>query len=157
MKSGLGAEVERWVLALRGARGSTPVERLRTASGREPTLAELVEAIATAPTRRAGIAELNDRVAELARELEVEALVPRAAGRIALFGGVGLAIVSVALRLGDAGGPELTAPLLAFALGLSGALACTILGRAADARSQRQREAWSELRRTLDRALPERD
>jgi hypothetical protein len=152
--SGHGANIERWASLVRRSRGSAPLERLRVAARDDIALGELIETLATAPTRAAAVAELNDCIAELSRELEVGAAVPRAAGRIALFSGVGLAVVAVATGLSAAGGVALRPALVAFGSGLLGALACAGLGRAADARSRRQREAWEELRRVLDRVLP---
>lgn len=146
--------MERWSARLRGARGESALVRLRAAARGDDALGELVEAVASAPGRAAGIAELNDRVRELARELEVGASVPRAAGRIALFSGVGLAVVAVAAGLPERGAESVAPALVAFAAGLSGAGVCAGVGRAAGQRGRRQRQAWQELRRTLERVLP---
>jgi hypothetical protein len=152
--SGHGADIERWATVVRRSRGAAPLERLRAAARGDVAFGELIEALATAPTRAAAVAELNDCIAELSRELEVGAAVPRAAGRIALFSGVGLAVIAVAAGLSTTDGAALGPALAAFGIGLLGALACSALGHAADVRSRRQREAWEELRRVLDRVLP---
>jgi hypothetical protein len=152
--TGLGADVERWTAKLGGSRADSPLARLRTAARGDAAFDELVEALAGAPSRAVGIAELNDLVGELARELEVGAAVPRAAGRIALFSGVALAVAAVAAGLPAGGQSSLAPAAAAFGLGLVGALACAALGRAAEGRTRRQREAWEQLRRALERLLP---
>jgi hypothetical protein len=154
VRSGFGAEVERWSARVRAARGADALGRLRAAARGDEALGELVEALASAPGRAAGIAELNDRVSELARELQVGASVPRAAGRIALFSGVGLAVVAIAAGLPERGAGSVVPASVAFAAGLAGAGLCAGLGRAADQRGSRQRQAWAELRRVLERVLP---
>jgi hypothetical protein len=148
---GIGWDVERWTLALRSARTSR--DRLRRAAAGDPGLAALVEAITSAPSRAAAIAELNDRTGELSRDLSVGAELPRSATRIAIATGTACAVIAIAGSIGSS--TAVVEATVAFSIGLGGALGSAAFGRLADARSARHRKDWAELRRVLERALPD--
>jgi hypothetical protein len=153
LTQGIGAQLERWVLALRATRAAD--DRLASAARREPGLAELVEAIAAAPSRAAAVAELNDRAGELSRDLAVGAELPRAATRIALATGTACAVIAIAAELGRSSSGALIESSIAFSFGLAGAAGSAAFGRLAEVRSVRHREHWAELRRVLERSLPD--
>jgi hypothetical protein len=152
LKRGVGAEVARWAALVRGSRGPSAGERLRAAARSNDRLAQLVTALESAPSRDAGIAELNDQALELDRVLDVGAEIPRSAARIALFSGTACAIGVVMTSLDQPG--YVVAAALSFSCGLVGAFGCTLIGRAAREHVQSQRQAWTELGRTLARVLP---
>jgi hypothetical protein len=153
LRRGVGAEIAHWAMLVRGARGEGARERLRAAARSDAGLGELVSAIEHAPSRDAGVAELNDRALELDRVLDVGAEIPRSAARIALFTGTACAIVVVMSSLADK--TALTLAVASFGCGLGGAVGCAMIGRAASARARSQRGAWTELGRALERALPD--
>jgi hypothetical protein len=153
LKQGIGSELELWIRALRSARPAGD-DRLARAAAREPGLAALLDAVASAPSRAAAIAELNDRAGELSRDLAVGAEVPRVAARIALAAGTACAVIAVAGAIGESTSRALLEATFAFCSGLAGAGGSAAFGRLADKRSARHRDNWAELRRAIERSLP---
>jgi len=132
--------------------------------GRERLLAKLAEGnplgdvareVLAAPSKRAGIAVLNEALGDVARELDVSAEVPRSATRVALASGGLLGLVELARRLPDEGVQGLGTALAAAAGGGVAALVCLSLGRVARQRAFRCRNGWDRLSRSLDRLLSE--
>jgi hypothetical protein len=116
-------------------------------------VAELLLRVYEAPTRDAAVAETNLQLAEVSRELDVQAEVPRSSARIALASGTVLALLRVIgdLNAGQPGG-WLWA-LAPFAGGTLSALICAQLGRMAGERARSYREAWNGLSRRLLQAV----
>jgi hypothetical protein len=108
----------------------------------------MVQAMRDAPTQQHRVAELNERRADVARHLAASARVPRAASRVALSTGTLLALIQVATDL-RSGEPSLYWAGLAFAVGVSCALAAQHFGRLADSRSAARWQDWREATRLL--------
>jgi hypothetical protein len=91
---------------------------------------------------------LNERLGEIARQLDVGALIPAFAPRIALATAGLLAVVELA---GSLGGPKpaVTTALAAFAPGVVAMALGIALQKSHAAASARTREAWNELGRLL--------
>lgn len=106
-----------------------------------------------APSHEYGVAMINEHLADVRRELDANAEVPRAAARIAAAAGTALSVFEIARGL-PRGGLVLAWVVAPFALGLAAALVCSQLGRAAERHVSHHREAWKGLRSTLARFLP---
>lgn len=91
---------------------------------------------------------LNERLGDVARQLDVGALIPAFAPRIALGTAGLLAVVELA---GSLGGPEpaVATALAAFAPGVVAMALGIALKKSHGAASARTREAWDELGRLL--------
>ena len=133
---------ERLELALRRAPAGTPPH-------------DVIAAVLGCRSREHGIAELNEILTDFSGELAAGDHVPKSAARIALASGAVLAIVEVARKLPTPEGVSPQVPLVAFALGLAGAVISAALGRSADEVARRQKDAMNELVRLATRALPE--
>jgi hypothetical protein len=96
-----------------------------------------------APSPEHATAAINDRLAEVARDLSVGSELPSAAARIALFAGTGLALIEVARTL--PGPIPIQGALLAFAGGVVGAVSCAELGRRSASMSRALRESWDAV------------
>lgn len=142
----------RWVALVHAARAETAAERLRVAASSDRALSELVESVENALSRDAAIAEIDDRALELDRVLDVGASIPISAARISMFTGTACAIVVVASTRADPS--ALGAAVASFGIGLTGGMACVVLGRLASVRVRDQRAAWGRLSRSLETALP---
>jgi hypothetical protein len=103
-----------------------------------------IEAVQRAPSREHTVAEINERSADLSRELDARAAVPRSAARIALSTGVLFAVVELSVELGSPGGISAWA-VAPFAIGAVAAVTSAQLGRLADSRSKQVRAEWLEL------------
>lgn len=150
----------------------TGIERDAVASegleraGRERLLAKLpstgelgrvAREVLDAPGRAAAIASLNEALGDIARELDVSREVPKSATRVALASGGLLGLVELGRRLPAEGAASLAAAGPPFAVGVVGAFACVLLGRAAEDRGRRARDGWDRLGRILERLLAESD
>jgi hypothetical protein len=112
----------------------------------------LVEVL-DAPSHDYGVAMINEQLADVRRELDANAEVPRAAARIAAAAGTALSVLGIARGL-PGGGLMLGWVAAPFLLGLTGALACAQLGRAAERHVVHHREAWNGLRSAFSGLLP---
>jgi hypothetical protein len=105
------------------------------------------------PTRRAAIAELNQRLSDVSFELTLLPARLAALTRISLASGMALAL------LGYIGASSLTPfeRLIGFAVcalaGLTGAAAVSAVGRSAKGQSARIRNAWDRASRETGKAL----
>jgi hypothetical protein len=113
----------------------------------EPEAVELARAALTASSREHAVAALNELSFDVAGGGARAVAVPRSAARIALAAGTCAAVFEMARTLSV--GPALTWVVAAFALGALGALACGLLGRAAQAHESARREAYSRLTRLV--------
>ena len=116
---------------------------------------ELVLAMLDAPSRSHAIAELNEQMSRVAGRLQIGAEVPRVAARVSMASGTVLAIVELARTLPS--GAHMTAPLAAFAIGLTAGIVCLEVGRRASLRLRRQAAGWNALGRALARLWPAED
>lgn len=119
-----------------------------------PLIREALEVVVRARSHRQLVAELNEVLIDAGAALEQGAAIPRAAGRIALAAGTGLAIVSLALNL-KAGSYRSLEPLACFLIGLVGALGTYGVGRGADRMADQCRDGWNALIRALSRTFDE--
>ena len=103
--------------------------------------------------RRLAIAELNERLSEVAFELGVLPAMYTALTRISLASGSALALAS--FLASDSASPVLRAVGLAIAAagGLSGAGAVLAIGRSARTRAGEIREAWDRSSREVGKSL----
>jgi hypothetical protein len=115
--------------------------------------ARLVSDVLDAPTRKHSVAELNERLSDAAREIDVGREVPRSAARVALASGTLLAVIELVRTLPE-GQASVKWALVAFSCGLASAMGTRYAGRLADSRAEQLREAWNELARMLTRLLP---
>jgi hypothetical protein len=142
----LAGRVERVQTLTGELRGPDPTRRV----GGADELAGVTREVLAAGTPELGYALLDEHLADVARELDVGAAVPRAAARIALASGTGLAIVDIATELPKV---ALGSPAVAFLAGIGGATLAGALGRLADARSEALRIAYDDLSRRLQRIV----
>jgi len=128
------------------------VEQARRLVG-SPAAEALVEHVVSAPSRAHAVAEVNDRLLDVDRELRAGAAIPRSAARIALGTGALVGIIQVARTLGGPD-PMIGSALLAFGGGVIAAVICWNFGRLADSRVRALRDAWNDLTRALLRLAP---
>jgi hypothetical protein len=120
--------------------------RLRRLAREAPRNAEAVRAREAGAAR---VAELNEMTVDLESSLKDPAFVPRSCARAALALGTLVALIQVSQRLaaGIAGFAE---PLLSFCCGVAGMMACSLIGRWAEAEARGLRNQWNALiRRSL--------
>jgi hypothetical protein len=129
----------------------------RDALARGVTLAEsgaIAHSGAIEPSRAiepsAHVAELNELTIDLRGSLATPVFVAQRSARAALATGTLVALIQVARNLSA---PEIsvTAPLLSFAGGVIAMLACTMIGRAAEAEARGLRQHWNSLIRRSGR------
>lgn len=132
-------------------------ERLLAKLPPDGELARTAREVLDAPHRAARVAVLNEALGEVARELDVSREVPKSATRVALASGALSALVELGRRVPDEGAQALAAAAPAFSVGLVGAVACILLGRAAEERGRRARNGWDRLGRILERLIAESD
>jgi hypothetical protein len=120
------------------------------ARGRDESMVQdqLGDAIG-APSDAHRIAALNDRLADVSRELQVGSDIPRAATRIALFSGTALAVIELSRSLPQ---PSVASVALSFLAGVTGSLVSAQLGRLGGAAAARTRAAWNEVIRRVEKA-----
>jgi hypothetical protein len=123
------------------------LRRLKTLSLSADHAAELEASVRAASSERARVALVNEELSDVARLVAVGAEVPRAAGRIALFSGVGLAIFELARQLSS--GIALAWTMSAALGGIISYLACVEIGRRAKLRGNDLRDHWNALARRL--------
>ena len=116
-------------------------------------LRQLVEQVLASPSRAHAVALLNERLSEVAGDLDVGAEVPRSAARICAWSAMALALICLITGL-----PRLETVAVpvgaALAAGVVGAGVTWQVGALARARGKRQRDAWNELVRRLTPLLP---
>ena len=111
----------------------------------------LVEALTESSVGPARIALVNEQLGDIAAALDRGRGVPRAAGRVALGGGLGLGVWRVASTVASADGGDAALAGAAFGIGLVAAGVCLALGRRADALAGDAREQWDTLGRIIAR------
>jgi hypothetical protein len=138
-----------------GAQPARPqrVDEAVRASDASDDLRQLVDEVLTSPSRAHAVALLNERLSEVAADLDYGAEVPRSAARICALSATALALMALITSL-----PRLetvAVPIgVALAAGVVGAGVTWQLGALARARGERQRHAWNELVRRLTPLLP---
>ena len=135
----------------RGLERLTPPEPQRllaelTVSERDPK--DLDEA-----ARRLAIAELNQRLADIAFELELAQATYTALTRISLASGSALALLGFITAPGEAPLGRVFHFVAVALAGLVGAAAVSAVGRSAKARSSQIREGWDRVSREVGKAL----
>jgi hypothetical protein len=100
-----------------------------------------------APSAPAAVALVNERIADVRRETDVGAEVPRVSARIALTAGTALAIFALLDRTPGAGVAVWAAAT--FTLGLLGAFLSAQIGRISRLRTREQIETWNLLVKVL--------
>jgi hypothetical protein len=105
---------------------------------------ELVAAVLAAPQGRVRIATLNEQLLEIERITDDVAAVPRAGARIALFTGLGCAVLSLASRMPSDTASGVVA-LASMCAGLGGAVFCVHLGRLASRLARQARDDYNKL------------
>lgn len=139
------------VLALLVSAGAVAVSarafRTATQLGPDPDAAATLRS--TDPAER--IAALNERLGDVSLALGQIAPVPKVAARIALAWGTLVAIVRLSgdVRVGD----PTPVPLVVFAVGASGALACAELARRTSASGEKVRKEWDSLSAALSKEM----
>jgi hypothetical protein len=108
---------------------------------------ELVAAVLAAPQGPVRIATLNERLLEIERSTDDVAAVPRAGARIALFTGLGCAVLSVARTPSEAASAVVA--LVSMCAGLSAAVLCSHLGRLASRLAGQARNDYNKLAERL--------
>jgi hypothetical protein len=94
---------------------------------------------------RARVADLNEATIDLASQLEQPALIPRSCAKACLSLGALVALMQAAEMVGGAGAAGWQSPLVVFGAGCVGGLACSLIGRSAEAVARRLRNDWSAL------------
>jgi len=125
----------------RSARSGRPFSESESAS-------RLLPALVKASTHDALVAEFNEVLADVSRELDVGAALPASAGRIALMTGTLLAVIELIRSLPETG-PSIGWALGAFCGGAAVALSAGLMGRVSDREAARSRAAWNEIGREL--------
>jgi hypothetical protein len=152
-------------MVLRSIPSSRPIELAvkELTAGRSPVFSEvddnllnpalLVSRVEEASSRARGIAELNEFVSDVSRQLEKGVRVPAALARVCFACGTLLALLALVQQL-TASALMVTPALLALVAGLASGLGCLQIGRAANQRRRTLREAAETLRRKLQKKLP---
>ncbi|MBN1606084.1 MAG: hypothetical protein JW940_05595 [Polyangiaceae bacterium] len=112
---------------------------------------ELVEAVLAAPHGRVRVATLNERLLDIERMTDDVAVVPRAGARIALFTGLGCAVLAVAQVPSDAASVVVT--LTSMCAGVGGAVSCACFGRLASRLARLSRNDYNKLAERLTNEL----
>jgi len=94
---------------------------------------------------------LDEATSELRWQLRQPSLVPRGCAKAAFWLGAAAALMQAARQLGDADARDWLAPIVSLASGCAGALGCSLIGRAAEVRALRLRDAWNALIRRSTR------
>jgi hypothetical protein len=94
---------------------------------------------------RVSVADLNEATLELGSQLDQPAFLPRSCGKAALSVGALVALMQAAPLLGSSDLRTWAGPLISFAGGCVGALACSFIGQSAEADARRLREDWNAL------------
>lgn len=118
-------------------------------TGEGPDVARLRDALGQGD-RAHVVAGLNELLTDVGGAMGRMEVVPGAAARVALFGGFLLAVIEVArgLQGGTTDGRLLVVTLAA---GGSGALGCSLIGRASARLAAQQRDLWNRLSRAAGR------
>jgi hypothetical protein len=117
-----------------------------------PRIVSELGPVVTANSAEESVAELNEKLGEVARELSVGAELPGTSGRIGLFSGVILAVVELARTLVGAGGAALGTSGAALAAGIGAAAVGIDLDRRSRREADRTREAWNAVSALLSGA-----
>ena len=88
---------------------------------------------------------LDEATSELRWQLRQPSLVPRGCAKAAFWLGALAALMQAAKQLGAADARDWIAPGVCLAMGCSGALGCSLIGRTAEGEAQRLRDAWNAL------------
>jgi hypothetical protein len=94
---------------------------------------------------RVSIADLNLATLELGSQLDRPAFVPRSCGKASLSVGALVALMQAAPLLGSGDVRTWAGPLISFAGGCVGTLACSFIGQSAEVEARRLREDWNAL------------
>lgn len=111
-----------------------------------PSPAWLTEVLA-APSAQTAVALVNERLADVKRETDVGAEVPRVSARIALTAGTALALFALLGGQRDAAATGWAVG--SFAAGLLGAFAAAQMGRISRGRTRAQIETWNRFVKLL--------
>jgi hypothetical protein len=139
---------------------STRLVRRNVSSAAQPAddpydpmgMAARVEA---ATSREQAVAELNEFVSEVSRQLGSGAKVPSALARASFASGVLFAVLALADTMADGASAVVVTPaLVSLVAGVAAGGACMQIGRVANKRRLALREAAERLRRELGRRLP---
>jgi hypothetical protein len=128
-------------------------ERLLAKLPGDNPLGRTAREVLDAPSGRAAIAQLNEALSDVARELDLGGEIPKSASRVALASGALAGIVELARRIPVDGAGALGTAGVAFAAGIAGGFFCVIVGRSAEDRARRCRADWDRLSRSLERLL----
>lgn len=116
--------------------------------------ARLVSRVQGAGSRERAVAELNEFVTEVSRQLTTGARVPGALARTALASGALFAVLALADALRWGASAEMVTPVVvSLVAGLAAGFVCLQIGRVASRRRRALREAAEGLRRQLERQL----
>lgn len=102
---------------------------------------------------RAQIAHLNEATSEIGAGIARAGIVPKSCAKAALSMGALVALLDSA-ELVRGNHPLWLAPAVSFIGGAVGALACLLIGRAAEAEARRLRDEWATLIRRSVRDVP---
>jgi hypothetical protein len=95
--------------------------------------------------RSAQVADLNEATQEIGAGLARAGFVPRSCAKASLSFGALVALLQTADLVRADGTPVWVAPAVSFVGGCVGALACLLIGRAAEAEARRLRGDWATL------------